>query len=362
MPLIMNADVDKLDGLAPQACEFCRRQGQAKRCAACQAVYYCGRECQLGDREDHKIPCNVVKKARLHYEREYAKLRDMPGDFLTPERMFETCVGHFWGILETRPYMRARYALVDSLLLSYGTAGGPAEVVQTALDHLLDMMRLCRSDNMGLRQLIPALYVRLGRDQDAYDFVKWYATTGQDSDYDWGDMDLPFLDVSGADVLEPPPAIWLDSVFVDISHAATLLLVKARVLLDLRAAQNVRLALHGAKPHEIVDLIRGYLVGPVVRARPELLRAGLDETARLVDTVKAQIRQLYRAVQSYSPHFWELLIENPDAGVLRRPTGPYATRSKDEALLNVGYCYAAWYETPGAVDLLRSLRDAEKTK
>ncbi|XP_044716967.1 MYND finger domain-containing protein [Hirsutella rhossiliensis] len=342
MPLIMNADVDQLNGLAPRACELCRLKDNVKRCAACQAVYYCGRECQLADRDEHKIACNVVKKARLHYEREYVKLRDMPGDALTPERMFETCVGHFWGILETRPYMRARYGLVDSLLLSYGTAGGPAELVQTALDHLLDMMRLCRGDNMGLRQVIPALYIRLARDQDAYDLIKWYATTGQDPDYDWGDMDLPFLDIHDADVLEPLPAV--------------------RVLLDLRAVQNAGLALYGAKPQEIVDLIRGHLVGPVLRARPELLLAQPDETARLAHTIKTQIQQLYHVVHSYSPHFWDLLIENPDAGVLQRPSGPYAKRSRDEALLMVGYCYAAWYETPGAVDVLRSLGDTVKTK
>jgi hypothetical protein len=56
-----------------------------------------------------------------------------------------------------------------------------------------------------------------------------------------------------------------------------------------------------------------------------------------------------------SPHFWHLLTENPDAGVLQKPTGPYALGSRDEALLIVGYIYAVWYETPGAVDMLRVL-------
>ncbi|KAF4997648.1 hypothetical protein FGRMN_3680 [Fusarium graminum] len=39
------------------------------------------------------------------------------------------------------------------------------EAVEVALQHSLDMIRLCRADNLGVRSLIPALNLRLGRDQ-----------------------------------------------------------------------------------------------------------------------------------------------------------------------------------------------------
>ncbi|KAJ6436856.1 MYND finger [Purpureocillium lavendulum] len=355
MPLIMNAEVDKLNGLAPRACELCHRKDGLMRCGACQAVYYCGRECQAADREDHKIPCKVIKKARLHYEREYEKLRDLPGDFLTPEKVFETQVGHFWGILETRPYMRARYGLVDALLLSYGTAGGPVDVVQTALDHLLDMLRLSRSDNMGVRQLVPSLYVRLGRDQDAYDFIKWNTATSKDSSYDYGDTSLPYLDIKNADVFESPDEAWLNERWMDLSHVVAVALIKVRILLDLQAMQNAEVALRGAVPAEIVELIRGQLVGSAMAVRPDILLAKPTETAELTDEVRGHIRALYRAVQGYNAHFWKILVEEPDAGVFQRPSGPYGQRTREEALLMTSYSYAAWYETPGAVSVLRSL-------
>ena len=35
---------------------------------------------------------------------------------MTPSNLFEEHAGHFWGILETRDYMRARFALVEALL------------------------------------------------------------------------------------------------------------------------------------------------------------------------------------------------------------------------------------------------------
>lgn len=48
------------------------------------------------------------------------------------------------------------------------------EAVEAALARGLDMLRLCRGDNQGVRSKMPALYLRLGRDQDAFDFLKWY--------------------------------------------------------------------------------------------------------------------------------------------------------------------------------------------
>ena len=46
--------------------------------------------------------------------------------------------------------------------------------------HLMDMLRLCWGDNMGVRDLVPALKLRLGKDQDCHDFCKWWATTGEE--------------------------------------------------------------------------------------------------------------------------------------------------------------------------------------
>lgn len=60
-------------------------------------------------------------------------------------------------------------------------------------------------------------------------------------------------------------------------------------------------------------------------------------------------------------YFWKLLVENPDAGVLQLPNGPYGKGSRDEALLILVHSYAAWYETLGAVDLLGGLGKAPKT-
>src|SRR5262249_8050642 len=56
---------------------------------------------------------------------------------------FERDAGHFWGVLETRPYMRARLGLAHALW----TAGRRDEAVR----HLQDMLRLNPGDNQGVR-------------------------------------------------------------------------------------------------------------------------------------------------------------------------------------------------------------------
>ncbi len=92
---------------------------------------------------------------------EEQKLRDHPGDWMMAANAFESSVGHFWGITLTREYMRARYALVEAL----GKVN-TRDAVQAQLDHLLDMLRLCRGDNMGVRYLVPHLMLRLNQDQE----------------------------------------------------------------------------------------------------------------------------------------------------------------------------------------------------
>ncbi|KAM6532647.1 hypothetical protein FALCPG4_005700 [Fusarium falciforme] len=92
---------------------------------------------------------------------------------MTPANAFETHVGRFYGLVSTRDYMSHRLALA-SRLRDLGTLDG----VREALEHMQGMLRLCRSDNMGLRDIVPTMMLRLDLDQECYDFVKWWATCG----------------------------------------------------------------------------------------------------------------------------------------------------------------------------------------
>lgn len=61
---------------------------------------------------------------------------------------FEDEVGHFWGLLETRPYMRARRGLALALWRK-----GEHDA---AIAHVQDMLRLNPNDNQGMRYILLA--------------------------------------------------------------------------------------------------------------------------------------------------------------------------------------------------------------
>ncbi|KAJ3057001.1 hypothetical protein HK097_001485 [Rhizophlyctis rosea] len=74
-------------------------------------------------------------------------------------------------------------------------------------------------------------------DQTVYDFIKWYATTGRQPDYDWDDLEQPFLNIVGDNAFEPVDCL-LDLEDTQFLVAATLL--KVRILLDLKEMQKQR--------------------------------------------------------------------------------------------------------------------------
>ncbi|MDR3531931.1 MAG: hypothetical protein P4L90_15455 [Rhodopila sp.] len=70
---------------------------------------------------------------------------------------FEEFAGHFWGFLETRPYMRALAGLAGALQ-RLGDEGA-------AIGHYREMLKLNPNDNQGIRYVLAALL--LGRDDVA---------------------------------------------------------------------------------------------------------------------------------------------------------------------------------------------------
>ncbi len=86
------------------------------------------------------------------------------------DELFEEAVGHFWGLLETRPYMRARAGLAQCLW----AAGHHDQAIQ----HYHDMLRLNPNDNQGLRYTLLASLIERARDGDASDLLRQYAEDG----------------------------------------------------------------------------------------------------------------------------------------------------------------------------------------
>ena len=82
------------------------------------------------------------------------------------EDYFEEHRGYFWGLLETRPYMRARSKLANEL----ADAGRIAE----AIHHYEAMLELCPGDNLGLRYILVGHYLAEDRRGDARELLEQF--------------------------------------------------------------------------------------------------------------------------------------------------------------------------------------------
>ncbi len=93
-------------------------------------------------------------------------------------KAFKDDVGHFWGLLCTRPYMRARVGLAESLW----EMGRHDE----AIVHCSEMLRLNPGDNQGVRYVLVRYLLGKDRDSDAVEIMNFYEGDGSaDWNYTW---------------------------------------------------------------------------------------------------------------------------------------------------------------------------------
>jgi tetratricopeptide (TPR) repeat protein len=83
---------------------------------------------------------------------------------------FKEYAGHFWGFLETRPYMRARAGLAATL-----NALGE---VDAAISNYRDMLRLNPNDNQGIRYELASCLMKSGDTETLKKLLKQYDEDG----------------------------------------------------------------------------------------------------------------------------------------------------------------------------------------
>ena len=86
---------------------------------------------------------------------------------LTKEKYFDKeNIGHFYGVFETRPYIRGLATKVE-YLLEEGKLRQAANVCK-------EVLRLNENDNLGARYLLMAIYATLEEEKDMLDLYKKY--------------------------------------------------------------------------------------------------------------------------------------------------------------------------------------------
>ena len=151
-------DLDEAQELMYEAWETPQKQRRISLAKQALAISTdCADAFVLLGREDVKTPEEAIA-----YYREGVNA----GERALGKKAFKEDVGYFWGLLETRPYMRARHHLA----LALWKAGAHEE----AITHYQDMLRLNPGDNQGVRYLLLTNLLFMGKDKEAAKLHKAY--------------------------------------------------------------------------------------------------------------------------------------------------------------------------------------------
>jgi tetratricopeptide (TPR) repeat protein len=125
---------------------------------------------------------------------------------------FKEYAGHFWGFLETRPYMRARAGLAATL-----NALGE---VDAAISNYRDMLRLNPNDNQGIRYELASCLMKSGDTEALKKLLKQYEAVGGaqfvPKDRMYGSGEVPFAgpNVAGYNILYTTTDVVLANIAV----------------------------------------------------------------------------------------------------------------------------------------------------
>lgn len=329
--------------LIPKQCEICKKTDSLLRCAACKVYFYCCRDHQIQDRPTHKSTCKTLSTHAKKADEIKEKILATDATALTTHQN----VGNLWSFPATRTYLQAFYAYAEILIRSWREKG-----IEDSLEVHREVLRLDREDRQGVRRVIPGLLVRLGKDQEAYDFCKWFQSVGPE--FDWNDVRMPMLTLKDQDPTEEVE-IWTKEggLWLALDQAATVVLIKMRLMASLQDALMLRERRPDLSVEAVLAAVKESNAGDVLERHVEWL-ADVGTIKARMEALAEGLEGLYNAIGRYNKDYWRMILQ-PGQKELNEMPGPYTAGSRDEAHIAMMHTYSAWVESPSAIPALRGM-------
>ena len=113
---------------------------------------------------------DLTVKNKFELLEELDKIIEIAAAPLKKGRLFDVCRGDFWGLIETRPYMRARSRRIEL----YTRLG----MMKRAEKECEEMIELCDSDNLGVRYTLMHIYALFEEEDKALRLFEKYSEDG----------------------------------------------------------------------------------------------------------------------------------------------------------------------------------------
>ncbi|KAL8671160.1 MAG: hypothetical protein Q9168_004337 [Polycauliona sp. 1 TL-2023] len=340
------------------SCNFCGSLTAPWQCEYCHVAWYCNEHHQNLDEKSHSPSCDAITAAKDGLIRK--KIYDHVISTHLPWRHGDTDVGDdllfpaehlgpdFDHNFRSDNYPESCWDYVEALIKANTFAA-----LERAAEASHRILRCCSSDPLELRNELPGVYLRLGRDQEAYSLIKWWESNELSAEEIHKSHPIvPYLDnAPTVDVFEQPSAtisaIGGNRSLVNI-FCVTLL--KIKILFNLRILQEIQI-LHPKLPQELVNMV-GYHLPLIDVVRKNRTVMGQGDYTGLIEDITNQINMCFEAVEEENTHLWPSLVNSE-----LRPGGSVYRPSADKRTVDfvLDRCYESWAETPGAIDLIRSL-------
>ncbi|CAI7565964.1 unnamed protein product [Penicillium pancosmium] len=294
-----------------------------------------------GEEEAHREICEAIRWERETLERAEAPLKAVNGpDSLDPLIIISPLMGP----MESELLAAIHHCSLPYLLQRVPTV----KSVYAQIDYYETMGRVISPFNPEIQFACLPLIARLSDDQVLYDTVICLCRHGE-------------LDgcVLNADVLSPINFLVQACQFsfrgqATIDLVLAMAFLKVKLLTDLIRLNEATLVLTPRLPREIVDDILNYIPrSGAVLANPTLMRS--KDLSLEIAKLENQVDFLVKDVHRQNAYFWPKLVShNADGPVIDKPGVNELTNIP---LLNARRLFTHhayhWFQTPGAVDMVR---------
>lgn len=336
-----------------QLCGSCKKESSPslplQRCSRCQIVFYCCRDCQKSDFANHKSLCKKIQKLTTAMKEEGDALQEIDG---YEEVFTDDSVGRFWGLFETRDYMRARLRLANELY-DFACQANPPQLHywNCMLEHYQEMLRLCMSDNLGLRSRFPFLLLEMNRDDDAANFVIYWLNQQRSDDEDSHDETVSrhenssegewiypkVIDARFINILEP--FMYENTKYIDLSMLVAAACIKMRLVAIEMSQEQTMKAFNSSK--------LGVQASPV----NHIVESMLPASDKRLKGQRYQLDKLLDIIHQNNPAVLPALL-NPDPLLNQPRPGSYGLGDASEAYFVVENAVRIWNRIPGASQIL----------